>query len=367
MRDLRELFLESVNATDPGVLVKDWFEGRPERAFGRVVALGKAAWPMAFAASSRVQGAGLVISPYPADRPETELLEGWEFIQSSHPFLDERAFRAGQRLLEFVSEGSGDLLFLISGGGSALVEVAPPGVPVSQVIAEWRRLYTAGLAIDEMNRQRASHSLIKGGKLLASCNGPSHSLVLSDVLQGANWVASGLTYSSTGNGEHGFEVLADGHRLLQELASRLQEQGLDCRLQEPLLGSIAEAEASIKSWQPRRGQAYLASAEVVVALPSSPLGLGGRCQELVLRLLPWLRESPLMLLAAASDGIDGPTLAAGAWADGDTWCQARERGLVPEEYLARHDSFGFFRDLGQSWQPGPTHNNLNDLIVLVHS
>ena len=180
-------------------------------------------------------------------------------------------------------------------------------------------------------------------------------------------MASGLTYPASDSApEHGFVVLADGYRLLREMAFRLGQLGLECLIQEPLLGTIAEAEVMVQSWQPEKGQAYLACAEVVVELPSAPVGLGGRCQELALRLLPWLRGGPLALLAAASDGIDGPTPAAGAWVDGLTWFQAQDKGLVPEEYLAGHDSFGFFRDLGQSWQPGPTHNNLNDLIVLVH-
>lgn len=340
-RGLSSLFLEALRQLDPARLVARRLER--ESAFARCVAIGKAAAAMA--------------SACPPAIPRLVL----DAADSSHPFLDERSFRAGRRLLEFVP-GPGRTLFLISGGASAVVEVCAPGVDPQDWCRRWADLYRQGLSIVEMNRIRSDHSAIKGGKLLDYLEGPSLTLVLSDVLQGPQWVGSGLTWSQS-SAEHAFEVLADGLSLARQVAACLAREGWRPRLEEPLVGTLTEAVGRIQGWDPAPGEAVLASAEVRVEVRGS--GQGGRCQELVLQMLPWLAQNHLTLLAAASDGGDGPTPAAGAWGEPGTLQRAQARGLDPADYLKRQDSYSFFQALGESWQPGATGNNLNDVVILL--
>jgi len=341
-KQLCQLFQESVASLDPAVLVRQRL-ARGDFQSGRVVAIGKAAQRMVDGCPE--QWPRLVISPYAAR-------DAHEF-QSTHPMLSERSYQAGARLTAFLA-GSEPVLFLISGGASALVEVCPDDQDREAWMAEWPQLFAAGLDIVAMNQERARRSAIKGGKLLDWLTGPSLTLLLSDVLQGPQWVGSGLTWRQPQPREHRLEVLADGSRLAQAMAESLS--GYDCTIQEPLTGTLEQAAESIQRWAPRPGEVLLASAEVTLAV--SGTGRGGRCQHLAAWLVEWLRDKPFLFLAAASDGVDGNAPSSGACVDGTF--------PDPTGYLANQDSFQYFKDLGEVWNPGPTGNNLNDLLILLN-
>ena len=339
---LRRLFEQAVTDLDPARLVRNRLEGGDFQP-SRVVAIGKAAQRMV---DGCPQGwSRLVISPYEPRNPS-------EF-QSSHPQLTRLSYRAGGLLTDFI-HGSGPVLLLISGGASALVEVSPSGQDPTAWMAEWRELLGAGLDIVAMNQQRARHSAIKGGKLLDWLAGPSLTLLLCDVLQGPQWVGSGLTWRQPQPPQHRLEVLADGARLVRQMERRMV--GYRCDLREPLTGSLDQAVEAITQWAPAPGEAVLASAEVTLAVHGS--GTGGRCQHLAACLVPWLRGKPYLFLAAASDGVDGNAPSSGACVDGTF--------PDPAAYLASQDSYHYFLDCGEVWNPGPTGNNLNDLLVLVN-
>ncbi len=340
-RQLRRLFEEAVHRLDPGRLVRQRL-ARGDFRPSRVLAVGKAA-------QSMVDGCPqdwprLVISPHPA-RDAQE-------VESSHPMLTPASYEAGRRLLDFLQDDT--LLLLVSGGASALVEVCPPGQ--EPWIEGWSRLYGAGLDIVSMNQERARHSAIKGGRLLDFLRAPSLTLLLSDVLQGPQWVGSGLTWRSPQPSEHRVEVLADAGSLVEEMVRGLAHYR--CLVQEPLTGSLEQARQLIQGWAPEPGEAVLAAAEVTVAV-SGP-GVGGRCQHLAASLVEWLRDKPYLLLAGASDGVDGrtPVPCAGACVDG-SFPEARP-------FLQRQDSYHYFCSTGELWSPGPTGNNLNDLIILLN-
>jgi glycerate 2-kinase len=333
---LYQAFLAAVRSLDPAQLVR----ARVPNWRGRAVAIGKAAGAMAAGLPAAV--GRLVISPYPG-----------QGFQSSHPLLSSRSYVAGKALLDFL-KGPEETLFLISGGASALVEVAPEGQDPQAWIEEWPRLYRQGLDIVAMNRIRARHSAIKGGGLLDFLQGPSLTLLLSDVLQGPQWVGSGLTWRDPQPSQHPLEVLADGRALAEAVARQLPE--VECLIQKPICTSLDQALQQIQSWAPAPGQAFLAPAEVT--LPVRGSGRGGRCQHLAAAAIGWLRSRPFKLLVAASDGADGPTPAAGACVDGTL--------PDPAAFLKNDDSYGFFRSIARNWEPGPTGNNLNDLILLIN-
>lgn len=339
---LCRLFEQALQRLDPTALVRERLSVG-DFLPARVAAIGKAAQRMVDGCPGHWPR--LVISPYPA-RDEHEL-------ESTHPMLSQRSYLAGRRLTRFL-EGPEPSLLLISGGSSALVEVAPAGQDEAAWILHWKELLGAGLDIVAMNQQRARHSAIKGGGLLDWLSGPSLTLLLSDVLQGPGWVGSGLTWREPQPPQHRIEVLADGRRLVEEMEFTLA--GYRCRRQEPLMGSLEQARQTIQYWSPAPGEAMLASAEVTLAVRGQ--GRGGRCQHLAAALVPWLREKPYVFLAAASDGVDGTAASAGACVDGTL--------PDPAAYLEEQDSYGYFQSLGEIWNPGPTGNNVNDLLVLLN-
>lgn len=341
-QQLCRLFEAAVERLDPAALVRSRL-AVADFLPGRVVAIGKAAQRMADGCSRHWPR--LVISPHPA-RDESE-------FQSDHPMLTSQSYAAGVLLNRFV-EHPDPLLFLISGGSSALVEVAPTGHSPENWMLEWQRLFRAGLDIVAMNQERARHSAIKGGKLLNRLAGPSLTLLFSDVLQGPEWVGSGLTWQNPQPPQHRVEVLADGCRLVEEMQSSLE--GYRCHRKQPLVGTLEQALQEIQHWAPAPGEAVLASAEVTLAVRGQ--GRGGRCQHLAASLVGWLRDKPYLFLAAASDGVDGTAPSAGACVDGSF--------PDPEPFLCNHESYEYFLRCAEVWNPGPTGNNLNDLLVLLN-
>ena len=336
---------------DPALLVSRWLES--SNPWPHFVAIGKAALGMSEPLWSSCRS-GMVICPHSLRQPPVPV----ELVLSSHPQMTELSLEAGRRLLGFLDSCEGPCLVLLSGGASALVEVLKSGVDPQEHRQAWIQTYRQGLGIEELNAWRSRFSRIKAGGMLEFLKASSHTLIWSDVLSGPQWVGSGLTWGGAST------LLADGHLWRDQLAGRLKAQGWKVRICPDLVSEISEAVQEVRSWEPAPGEICLASAEVRLSV-NGP-GRGGRCQELALRLLEWLELSPYRgLLAASSDGEDGPTAAAGAWIEPATAALARRAGVALTDYLERQDSFGFFVDLGQSWQPGPTGNNLNDVVLLV--
>ena len=358
MSVLRESFLEALAELSPQERCSRWSQRYQGPAWSGFVAIGKAAEAMARGVASMwPRLSGLVIAPTSVLGPSH-----WEVVVSTHPELSEASLVAGERLLRWLS-GRESVLFLLSGGASALVEVLAPGVAPIQAFQRWCELYSAGLDIVEMNRQRAEMSAIKGGKLLSRLGGRSHTLIWSDVLQGASWVGSGLTWRCPMPEGHTLQVLASGPDLRQAMARQLLARGVRVRQVDHLLGTLEGSVRRLKRWRPAPDEVMLACAEVTVKLERG--GRGGRCQALVLEMLEHLRRCGYQLLAAASDGRDGPTDYAGAEGDPGTLARARRIGLEPSVFRQRQASSEFFELLGETWTTGPTGNNLNDLVALA--
>ncbi|MGH8911103.1 MAG: DUF4147 domain-containing protein, partial [Acidimicrobiia bacterium] len=214
-RLLVEMLAAALMAVEPEAAVISALNGEdPEGPPVTIVALGKAAPGMARGAAAvlaeRLSG-GIVVSDHAEEVPS-----GLELVITSHPAPDESSLRAGQRLVDLVGgvPATSRLLFLISGGGSALAEVAAPGLDLSDLTAVAAVLMTAGIPIDQTNTVKTHLSAIKGGRLAAGAGAPHTTILISDVPAATpHLVASGPTLPCPTTPSDALAVLAR-HRLM---------------------------------------------------------------------------------------------------------------------------------------------------------
>ncbi len=396
-----------------------WYDLGPRRV--RVLALGKAAHPMAQAAA-RVLGPlleqGLLITRAGYEGPPPR---GFRVHLAEHPVPGPGSLQAGERvrtLLRGLTEQH-LLLVLLSGGGSALLVDPGPGLTLEDIRETHALLLQAGADIHQINTVRKHLEGLKGGGL-ARLAAPArvHTLVLSDVPgDDLSVVASGPTVPDPTTYHDAWAVvealgLVDRlpPRVRQYLQAGLQgrrpetlkpEAGATARLHHTLIGSVrtaAEAAWAVMhqaGWsggilttrlegearEVARVLTGLAHELVRYRRPFTPPacwvlggetavtvrgeGRGGRNQELALAAVPGLHGlARTALVALATDGMDGPTDAAGAIATHETLTRARALGLEPRRYLQRNDAYTFWKRLGGLLQTGPTRTNVNDLVLL---
>jgi glycerate 2-kinase len=382
---------------------------------GRVllIAAGKAAVPMAIGATE-VLGpaldAGVVVTKYRHAGRAGELPPIVRVVEAGHPVPDENSVGGAQAVADLARQAGKDdlVVFLISGGGSALLTLPVPEVNLARIQTLTEALLRAGATIDELNTVRKHLSQIKGGQLTRlAAPAALVALVLSDVVgDPLAVIASGPTVADPTTVEDARQVLARhavdvvdpavlretpkagdpallgchhvlvGSNRLAALAAarRARELGYHTLL----LTTYVEGEAR----EVARVAAGLAKGVCADNDPLSPPacliwggettvtvhgnGRGGRNQELALAAAIALDgRSGVTLLALATDGGDGPTDAAGAIATGETVARARGLGLDPRAALARNDSYPFFAALGDHVRTGPTGTNVNDLLFIL--
>lgn len=386
-----------------------------------VIGFGKASAAMARAVEAVLEDRidyGLVITKYGHAVP----LKRCRVMEAAHPIPDESGVNATNRLLEQVGwAGPDDLvLCLISGGGSALSPAPAEGIRLADKQAVTQLLLSCGATIHEINTIRKHLSRIKGGRLCQQANGAAMaSLILSDVIgDDLDIIASGATAPDPGTFADAVAIL--GRYDLQEKIPRTVHDHLSrgCRGDIPetpkpgdpvfdrvenyIVGSIsdallaAEGEARRRGFKPLvltstlQGEAtdvakvlcaiarevrrsgrpipspacLLAGGETTVTLKGD--GLGGRNMELALAAALELSGAEnTVLLSAGTDGTDGPTDAAGAYADGTTVSRAAAKGLKAGAYLANNDAYRFFEPLGDLFITGPTRTNVMDLQIVI--
>lgn len=397
---LRSLLEAALHAVDGRVLVARALHERAE-PFAGVIAFGKAA-------SSMLEGALQVQPDVPAllitkdghVSPRLRSHPGVEVREAGHPLPDARSLQAGRRLLEFIAASPQErpLLFLLSGGASSLVEVLPTG----GTLDDWRRvnawLLASGLDIHAMNAVRKRLSCIKGGRLLEHLGGRrAIVLMMSDV--------PGDDPASIGSGPLApspEKPLPDGlpdwiERLLetvppspapddarwQQVESRMiatNGMALEGAVQvamglgvpihrhaEFLQGEAAERGERLARWLMEAAPPglHLWGGETTVRLPPAP-GRGGRNQHLALSAALALDGTTgITLLAAGSDGTDGPTADAGACADGATAAIIRAAGVDPVRALGAADSGTALAAAHALIRLGPTGTNVMDLVLAL--
>jgi hydroxypyruvate reductase len=386
-----------------------------------VVGAGKASGEMAQALEESlgdlVTEGLVVVKEAPAARPGRIRL-----VEAGHPIPDERGREAAGEILRLVTAaGPGDLVIgLVSGGGSALLPLPPPGVSLAEKQAVTRLLLEAGATINELNAVRKHLSALKGGQLArAAAPAPVVALLLSDVIgDPLDVIASGPAAPDPTTFADALAAL-DHMRLRDRVpasARRHLEAGMAGAIPEtpkpgdPLFAAVTNrvignnglvveaaltaarhlgyppllltrrlqgearevarvvaavlAEAA-ESGQPVRSPACLVAAGETTVTVRGP-GKGGRCQEFCLALAPAMASLPgVVVLAAGTDGSDGPTDAAGAIVDWTTLERARGARLDARAALAANDAYHFFAPLGDLVVTGPTGTNLLDLYLAV--
>ena len=402
-RDAEKAARAAVGAVLPEKAVARALAGKrfPGRVF--LVAVGKAAYRMAAAALEVLESPvadGLVITKY---GHLGETLPGLRFFEAGHPVPDENSVRAAAAALA-LTEGLREddtVLFLLSGGGSALFE--KPLIPLEELQAVTKRLLACGADIVEINTIRKRLSAVKGGRFAAHC-APARveALILSDVLgDPLDMIASGpVSPDSASCGDalriaekYGLELSGAARRCLEtetpkaldgvgiqivgsvgELcraaATACREMGyepvlltdrLDCEAREAgrFLASILRSHA-----RDGRKLAFLAGGETVVHVTGD--GLGGRNQELALAACEGIRGlDNAAIISVGSDGTDGPTDAAGGCVDGGSYDALKAAGLDPDEALRRNDAYRALRAIGGLIVTGPTGTNVNDIAIAL--
>jgi glycerate 2-kinase len=334
-----------------------------------VFAVGKAAAGMARAALREI-GPVPTFVVLPQGHPARGLPRGTVAF-AAHPEPDASSVRAARRALRFVGGfGAGDLLLcLVSGGASSLLALPRAGMSLGQKRRAVRELARSGATIAEVNRLRTALSAVKGGRLGRATRARLVTLVLSDVPgDRAALVGSGPTV----RGRRGDLVRVVGsNRLGLDAAAReARRMGLAVVLETRRLDGEARSAGARLARRARNlepGTALVAGGETTVDLSAGRArGRGGRCLELALSAAGELSgEESIELLAAGSDGLDGSSGAAGAFADGSTVARARRRGFDPGRALAIHETRAVFARLGDLFKTGPTGTNVGDWVFLL--
>lgn len=360
-----------------------------------VVAAGKASSAMATGfvdvIGQRIEG--FSVAPHPADSPLPLLVAG-------HPLADERSQIAGDRALALASSlHSGDLLVvLLSGGASALLAAPREGMTIEEIANITHELLIAGADIAELNTVRRGLSRLKGGGLAEATKADVLTLSLSDVVGDApSVIGSGPTVPDpTGPADvrrilddrgipisaaverslavrppappaaakREYVVVANGGTAAAAVCSAAAAHGLAARVLENRLSGEARIAVRVALDRARelRGLSVL-SGETTVTVAGD--GVGGRNQEAALVAALEIEGSARAVLAAGTDGIDGPTEAAGAVVDGGSWGRIRAAGVDPGESLERNDSHRALVASGDVLVTGPTGTNVGDLWLIL--
>jgi glycerate 2-kinase len=386
-----------------------------------VVGAGKAGAPMA-AALEEILGAritqGLINVKYDHILP----LDCIELIEAGHPLPDPNGQRGSRMIHNILSEaGEKDLvLCLISGGGSALLPLPPPPLSLEDKQLTTDALLSCGARINEINAIRKHMSRLKGGRLAKAAHPATLiCLILSDVVgDDLDVIASGPTVPDPSTFQECMDIfiryqILDG---LPKAVSRHFEDGISGiipetpkpddpafeGLQNLLVGNNTQALSAarhkaenlgyhtivlssslegetrdvarmhaaiakevIRTNQPLPSPAcILSGGETTVTLKGN--GKGGRNQEFALAgAIAIADETDIVVLSAGTDGTDGPTDAAGAFADSQTLARAQARDMDPTLYLENNDAYHFFEPLGDLLITGPTHTNVMDLRIIL--
>ena len=401
--DANTIIEQSIRAVLPDEAVRRALSGRAFSGRVLLVAAGKAAWQMASAAAAQLGdglSAGVVVTKYDHVKGDIPHCTCYE---AGHPVPDENSFAATQAALDLVKDaGEGDtVLFLLSGGGSALFEkTLVSGEELQNITGQ---LLACGADIVEMNTLRKRLSAVKGGRFAQLC-APAKvfAVVLSDILgDPLDMIASGPACPDSSTCAQALAVVEKYHLTLSDAAMECLKQETPKQLnnvETQITGSVrqlcaAAAEvcrqlgyepviltdqlccqakeagsflASIVKThaRPEHPMAFIAGGETVVQLTGK--GRGGRNQELALAAAEGIAGMDnAAVFSVGSDGTDGPTDAAGGYVDGSTRAALLAAGLTVHGVLAENDAYHALQKTDGLIITGPTGTNVNDVALAL--
>ncbi|GAC1636336.1 MAG: glycerate kinase [Candidatus Acidiferrum sp.] len=413
--DIPRVFQRRITRTGNCFLVDDCSYDLSQYSEIKVVALGKAAHAM-LRGFAQLFGdcsfSGIAVAP----TVPTDPIPGISYFVGGHPLPNGQSFGAAHAALELLKNTSASSLvvFLVSGGGSALMELPlDPAVSLEDIRSLNQTLVTCGASIHEINIVRKHISAVKGGRLaLAAPHATKLTLAISDVPLGKeSALASGPTIPDpstvadsrcilsdynladhlprsivnflaasppeTPKSSHPafansqFCLLLTSHDLFHAAHHAAESEGfLTCcdnatddwplaRAADHLLNQLAD----LRRQNPGQRVALIANGEL--SSKATGQGIGGRNSAFVLACVEKIAGQPITVLSAGTDGIDGNSPAAGAVADGRTLTRANDLRLSPSDFFTRSDAYTFFHGLGDDILTGPTGNNLRDLRILL--
>lgn len=411
---LRRLLTDAIAAVHPAHCLPPHLDAiyPPEDRRGplTVLAAGKAAAAMAQAVERWWPGplTGLAVTRYGHRLPTKQI----EVLEAAHPEPDAAGVAAAGRLLALARAAGPDdrLVFLLSGGASALLTLPADGITLADKQAVTRALMAAGADIGALNAVRRQLSAIKGGRLAAAAGAPIVTLAISDVVGDEPAViGSGPTVPDTTSAEDAravldrfgvtapegvarhlaaqaaagaqsgsatrgvYRIVAGARNALDAAMDTARAAGVHPVLHSAAVEGDARAIAAQHAHHIRtrleqdilpRPWLLLSGGELTARVEGD--GDGGPNTEYALALAMALKGAGgVHALAADTDGMDGAAGAAGALIAPDTLARADALGLDPAAHLARSDSAGFFRALGDLVETGPTHTNVNDFRAIL--
>ena len=386
------------------------------QSYSRVVAIsfGKAGHRMAEILARQVGPAVEGIVADPNQHPYQ--LAGYRYFAGSHPQPNEESVRAAEAILKSLNALNPEslALFLISGGGSSVVEKpVDDEITLADLVATYKALVLSGAPIAQINAVRKHLSATKGGRMARAAQGAQQvSILVSDVPENAlDSLSSGPTMPDSSTVEDCYRIVRE-HNMLEQFPASVRELFERRALEEtpksddPAFvrsrwwkvlsnenaeqaaaasaskhGFAVEIDHSCDDWDYARADDHLldrlrslrrsaanacivSGGEVTVKVPANA-GVGGRNQHFALYCAQKIAGENIVALSAGTDGIDGNSTAAGAVADGTTIERAQKAGLDPVAHLSGFNSFPLFEKLGDAIQTGPTGNNVRDVRVLL--
>lgn len=412
-KDMRGIIDSAIQAVLPESAVKEAlnrqdFLARKGKGKLIVASIGKAAWRMAKAAGD-ILGPGIsgaVVTKYDHSMGD---IQGLEIFEAGHPVLDENTLKGTKALLEHVKNlGLDDtVLFLVSGGGSALFELPAEGVTLEDMKDITSQLLSCGADIVEINTIRKHLSSVKGGRFAQLC-APAHvfMVVLSDVLgDRLDSIASGPAWPDNSTSEQALAIvkkydLKVKPALLEILAKETPKKldnvtavitgsvtalceaacniakskgynplvlttTMTCEAREAGAFVAAIAREILTSGRPVKAPcAVIAGGETVVHLTGH--GMGGRNQEFALAAASGIAGlEGVVISSLGSDGTDGPTDAAGGIVDGKTEEILKSKGINISEVLKNNDAYNALKAADALLMTGPTGTNVNDVAIAL--
>ena len=378
-----------------------------------VISIGKAGHTMVEALAQHVGSSleGIVASSV---RPESQV-RGFRYFCGGHPTPNEESIRAGSAILRAVESmpASSLVLFLLSGGGSSIVEkLIDDEISLNDLVATYRALVHSGAPIAEINAVRKHLSALKGGRLAQrALSADQVSLLVSDVPERTpDALASGPTMPDSTTVGDCYRI-AEKYGLLEQFPQSTRELFERHALEETpksddpafhrarwwtvlsnqtaveeasaaaeRAGYMVHVDNSCDDWDYDKAAEYLVNKVRELRKQFSPVcllsggevtvkvtngGVGGRNQQFALACASKIEGENITIMSAGTDGVDGNSPAAGAIVDGSTVERAQKQGLSLLTALQRFDAHPLFKSLGDAVETGPTGNNLRDLRILL--